>query len=120
MPVSYSFHVGSGNNSISSSGNLKSVDKHNLRKYHSDSYSAENIVTILGSDNIFKDVQKIYHTEFGTAIQEYNSKQKRADRQIRDYFSYVSEDNRKDLAREQNRRSVRRQQKKVRKRFQQH
>ncbi len=97
MSVSYSFHIGNGKNSLSSCAKIKSADKHNLRKYNSETFDKNKIVTIYGSDNIFKDVQNLYKAEFDEPLKSYNLSQKRKDRQIDDYLQYVSESN-KDVA----------------------
>ena len=97
MSVSYSFHIGNGKNSLSSCAKIKSADKHNLRKYNSETFDKNKIVTIYGSDNIFKDVQNLYKAEFDEPLKIYNAGQKRKDRQIDDYLQYVSESN-KDVA----------------------
>lgn len=97
MSVSYSFHVGNGKNSLSSCAKIKSADKHNLRKYNSDTFDKSKIVTICGTDNIFKDVQRIYQSEFDEVVKTYNASQKRKDRQIDDYLQSVSDSN-KDVA----------------------
>lgn len=97
MSVSYSFHIGNGKNSLSSCAKVKSADKHNLRKYNSENFDKSKIVTICGSDNIFKDVQKIYQAEFDEVLKIYNSKQKIKSRQIDDYLQHISESN-KDVA----------------------
>ena len=97
MSVSYSFHIGNGKNSLSSCAKIKSADKHNLRKYNSETFDKNKIVTIYGSDNIFKDVQNLYKAEFDEPLKSYNLGQKRKDRQIDDYLQYVSESN-KDVA----------------------
>lgn len=97
MSVSYSLHVGSGKNSLSSCAKVKSADKHNLRKYDSYNFDKSKIFTIYGSDNIFKDVQNLYKVEFNEVLKSYNERQKRKDRRIDDYLQYVSESN-KDVA----------------------
>ena len=63
----------------------------NLRKYKSDEYSAENIMLLYGTENLVKDVKKVYHDEFDRVLKEYNDKQTRKDRKISDYYEYVSE-----------------------------
>lgn len=97
MSLSYSLHIGSGKNSLSSCAKVKSADKHNLRKYDSYNFDKSKIFTIYGSDNIFKDVQNLYKAEFDEALKNYNAGQKRKDRQIDDYLQHISESN-KDVA----------------------
>ena len=35
-------------------------------------------------------MKNVYHQEFDEAVQQYNQKQKRADRRIEDYFEHVA------------------------------
>ena len=44
------------------------------------------------------DVKKIYKDEFEKAVLEYNSRQVRDDRKIKDYFTHVSNNSKNDLA----------------------
>lgn len=98
MGISISYQV---SNSILSKANLKVADKHNERKYKlkSSEYSNSDInpeytkfnKRLFGTKEIYKDVEKLYNTEFLEAIQDYNSKQKRNDRKIYDYFEKISE-----------------------------
>ncbi len=69
---------------------LAGVAKHNLRKYKSDAYCADNIFLIYGTDNIVRDVKAVYHQEFDEAVKIYNENQSRADRRIEDYFEHVA------------------------------
>lgn len=66
------------------------VAKHNLRKYKSEEYSADNIFLIYGTDNLVQDVKAVYHQEFDEALKVYNENQTRADRKIKDYFEHVA------------------------------
>ncbi|MDK7251249.1 plasmid recombination protein, partial [Lactobacillus paragasseri] len=38
---------------------------------------------------VHEDIRDIYNREFGQAVKEYNQKQKRKDRKIKDYYSKV-------------------------------
>ena len=89
--ISYSAHISNKKSAITSKVKLAGVAKHNLRKYHSSGYSQKNIALIYGTDNLMKDVRKVYSTEFDKALKEYNVKQTREDRKITDYFSHVAE-----------------------------
>lgn len=89
--ISYSAHISNKKSAITSKAKLAGVAKHNLRKYHSSGYSQKNIALIYGTDNLMKDVRKVYSTEFDKALKEYNVKQTREDRKITDYFSHVAE-----------------------------
>ena len=108
--LAYSFHLGSdknksklakkvakenlsgttslSNNAIQNAKDLSDVNKHNLRDYDN---QRELIRTIYGTDNIVNDVKQVYLDEFEQARIEYNSKQTREDRKIKDYFKKVCE-----------------------------
>ncbi len=108
--LAYSFHLGSdknkskiakkvakdnvsgttslANNAIQNAKNLSDVNKHNLRDYDN---KKELIRTILGTNDIVKDVQNLYLIEFEEARIEYNNKQTRNDRKIENYFEKVCE-----------------------------
>lgn len=88
--VSYSAHISNGKSAITSKSKLLGVAKHNLRKYKSPEYSSDNILLLRGTENLYQDVKNVYHQEFDEAVQEYNQKQKRADRRIEDYFEHVA------------------------------
>lgn len=88
--ASYTAHVSNDKSAITTKTKLKSVANHNLRKYRSTDYSRDNIVLLYGTENLYKDVQEVYHREFDEALKIYNEKQKRADRRIDDYFDHVS------------------------------
>lgn len=88
--VSYSAHISNGKSAITSKSSLLGVAKHNLRRYKSPDYSSGNIWILRGTEDLYQDVKNIYHQEFDEAVQEYNQKQKRADRRIEDYFEHVA------------------------------
>ena len=117
MELAYSLHLGSNknnknsvrksanknisgttslsNNSIQNATQLSRVDKHNYRKYD---YNQDNIVIIRGSNSLVNDVKELYKKEFDEALKEFNDKQTRNDRKIKDYFNHISNDNKHDLA----------------------
>ena len=108
--LAYSFHLGSdknksklakkvakenissttslANNAIQNAKDLSDVNKHNLRDYDN---HRELIRTIYGSTDIVNDVKELYLEEFEEARIEYNNKQIREDRKIKDYFKKVCE-----------------------------
>ncbi len=108
--LAYSFHLGSdknksklakrvskdnvsgttslSNNAIQNANDLSRVNKHNLRDYDK---NKELIRVIYGSNNIIKDVKDLYLKEFEESRLEYNNKQSREDRKIKDYFQKVCE-----------------------------
>lgn len=115
--LSYSFHLGNdknktkkarqsaknnasnttsfSNNAIQNIKQLGKVNHHNLRKYDN---NGELIKTVKGSNDIVKDVKDLYKQEFENARIEYNNKQIRDDRKIKDYFYKISDDTKHDLA----------------------
>ena len=84
-----------GNSAIQSASGLAKCDNHNCRKYDND---RENIEVIRGSFSIVDDVKKLYIDEFEEAKLEYNNQQIRDDRKIKDYFTHISNNSKKDLA----------------------
>jgi len=83
------------NNGIQSAQQLSKVDKHNYRKYDND---IQNRIVLKGTDSAYEDVKEFYKNYFEEARIEYNNKQTRSDRKIDDYFEYISNDLKKDLA----------------------
>ncbi len=88
--ISFTAHVSNKKSAITSKSKLAGVAKHNLRKYKSVEYSADNIFLIHGTDNLVQDVKVVYHQEFDEALKVYNENQTRADRKIEDYFEHVA------------------------------
>ena len=83
------------NNAIQNHQQLSKVDKHNLRKYDEEQ---ELIYTIKGTSSIVEDTKNLYLELFEDARKKYNNKQTRNDRKIENYFNYISNDNKRDLA----------------------
>ena len=81
IQLTYSFHLGS--------------DKNKKNKYDDREYDIE---IIRGTNSLYNDVKKLYIDEFEEARLEYNSRQVREDRKIKDYFSHVSNNSKNDLA----------------------
>ena len=103
--LSYSFHLGNdknktkkarqsaknnasnttsfSNNAIQNIKQLGKVNHHNLRKYDN---NIELIRIIKGTNDIVNDVKDLYKLEFENTRIEYNNKQTREDRKIKDYF----------------------------------
>ena len=103
MQISYTFHISSKQNAITTTKQLSTASKHNLRKYSSPGnrsghYDSDKTVQLAGTDNLFHDVRNVYREQFGKALEDYNLKQKREDRRIPDYMRYVSENAKSDLA----------------------
>ena len=117
IELAYSFHLGSdknkrnssrnsaksnrsgstslSNNAIQNAGGLTKVDNHNYRKYDN---KQDDIEIIRGSSSLVDDVKKLYIDEFEEAKEEYNLKQTRDNRKIKDYFTHVSNNSKNDLA----------------------
>ena len=82
------------NNAIQNAKDLSDVNKHNLRDYDN---QRELIRTIYGTNDIVNDVKQVYLDEFESARIEYNTKQNRDDRKIKNYFKKVC-DSQNDIA----------------------
>ena len=114
--LAYSFHLGSdknksklakkvakenvsgttslSNNAIQNAKDLSDANKHNLRDYDN---QKDLIRTIYGTNNIVNDVKQVYLDEFEEARLEYNNKQTREDRKIKNYFKKTC-DSQNDIA----------------------
>ncbi len=117
IQLAYSFHLGSdknkknssrtsaksnvsgttskSNNAIQNAAGLTKCDNHNYRKYDDREY---DIKIIRGSSSLVDDVKKLYRDEFDEVKEEYNAKQARENRKIKDYFTHVSNNSKSDLA----------------------
>lgn len=103
MALSYSFHLSNKSHAVSNTSKLNGVCKHNERRYKSTrSYDKENIKVMYSrtNENLYKDVQQVYHDEFDEALKEFNQKQNRDDRKIKDYLKHVSDSKSNDVAAE--------------------
>lgn len=103
MALSYSFHLSNKSHAVSNTSKLNGVCKHNERRYKSSrSYDKENIKVMysITNENLYKDVQQVYHDEFDEALKEFNQKQNRDDRKIKDYLKHVSDSKSNDVAAE--------------------
>ena len=83
------------NSAIQNASHLTRVDKHNYRKYDN---MSEDIVIVRGTTSLVDDVKNLYIQEFQKSVDEYNNKQVREDRKIKDYFTQVSNNTKNDLA----------------------
>lgn len=69
--------------------------KHNNRSFeekewgHTTNSHIDRELTQYNSTFIKQDIKEAYQEAFGEALEEYNAKQKRKDRQIDDYYEYV-------------------------------
>ena len=103
MALSYSFHLSNKSHAVSNTSKLNGVCKHNERRYKSSrSYDKENIKVMYSrtNENLYKDVQQVYHDEFDEPLKEFNQKQNRDDRKIKDYLKHVSDSKSNDVAAE--------------------
>lgn len=103
MALSYSFHLSNKSHAVSNTSKLNGVCKHNERRYKSSrSYDKENIKVMYSrtNENLYKDVQQVYHDEFDEPLKEFNQKQNREDRKIKDYLKHVSDSKSNDVAAE--------------------
>lgn len=109
--LSYSFHVSNSKNAIKNASDLGRADSHNGRNYSNydkwkqeqdinNSFTKDDNVFLVGGKNLYKSVQEIYSKEFGEALKDYNSKQKREDRKIDDYFNHISKSETQHVATE--------------------
>lgn len=95
--ITQSLHIGTGNHNIATKNKLYSISKHNERLYKDK--EQKNIYNFYPG-TISKNVSDIYNRVFGRYVEDYNSKQKRADRKIDDYLNYISNDKRQNIATE--------------------
>ncbi len=102
MSVTNSFHSSSKNNSIKGKGKLSGVQLHNERGYFSFDYDKNKIFSLIGDvSQLTNSVENYINSKFQSAIDEYNEKQKRADRKItKTPFNYFSDNKNLDIANE--------------------
>ena len=83
------------NNGIQNAMQLSKVDNHNYRNYDN---KQDDIYIVRGTTSVVDDVKRLYKEEFEESVKEYNATKNRDDRKIQDYYSYISNDNKHDLA----------------------
>ena len=83
------------NNGIQNAMQLSKVDNHNYRNYDN---KQDDIYIVRGTTSVVDDVKRLYKEEFKESVKEYNATKNRDDRKIQDYYSYISNDNKHDLA----------------------
>ena len=66
---------------------------HNSRKFHAENTVQER--SHLNVEYCCENIKDVYHELFDEAVERYNEKQKRKDRQIEDYFEKISQDKKK-------------------------
>lgn len=96
------FHSSKRNTAISNAAKLSKVQSHNERGYMSYYYSADKIIDLVGhAADIKKDTQDYINDKFSTCIDEYNEKQRRSDRKIKESaFEYFCGNKNLDIANE--------------------
>ncbi len=102
MSITNSFHSSRKNNSIGGKGKLSGVQLHNERGYFSFDYDKNKIFSLIGDvSQLTNSVENYINSKFQSAIDEYNEKQKRADRKItKTPFEYFSDNKNLDIANE--------------------
>lgn len=104
--MSHSLHLSSGKHSISTSAKLSSADKHNNRKFKVSNNENLNLkysdlnATLIGTDNIFKDVKELYTDLFDSSVKQFNERQNRKNNVITSYFDKISNDTKQHVAEE--------------------
>ena len=86
MPKTISFH----NGTTWSRGHNIRDERYTSKQEHIDSSLSEQNVTLRDIP-----VRQAYEELFGSAVEEYNARQKRADRRITDYYEKIKQDKRK-------------------------
>lgn len=91
--------------SFKTSAKMTSI-KHNNRSLSADEFTEpahQHILREFSNDNIYvmqEDLREVYQELFGNALEEYNAKQKRSDRRIKDFYKHVQKSDALDLQRE--------------------
>lgn len=102
-------------NHLKSDKDLIKLGKHNFRKYNNfydneilekdDNFSSyinsnltEHNELLIGTDNIYNDVKKMYEDLFQESVDIYNANQQRYDRRIFDYFQKISDSKKENIA----------------------
>lgn len=104
--MSHTLHLSVKEHSISNRRSATGVDAHNNRKYQEQSNENINFentkfnTTLIGSDNITKDISNVYHELFDEALASYNEKQTRKDRIIPDYMEHIANSKQQSIAEE--------------------
>lgn len=95
--ASISFSKGGRNETSMRHNNRDLTDKEKKDKAHKniDFSRTENNKTL-----VKKDIKELYDELFGEALQEYNAKQKRKDRKIKNYYSKIYHDKKLDTQKE--------------------
>ncbi len=102
MPITNSFHSSKKGNSIGGKGKLSAVQLHNERGYFSFDYDKNKIFSLIGDvSQLTNLVENYINSQFQSAVDEYNEKQKRIDRKItKTPFEYFSDNKNLDIANE--------------------
>lgn len=101
--LSYSFHICKDKNAIKTKSNLVRCSNHNMRVFcekQKNNYDKTKNVILVGSSNIYKDVEQLYHKEFDVYVKEFNKKEKKKSRRFDDYFEKINNSKNTHLATE--------------------
>ena len=100
MGRSYSLHVSSKKHALTNRKSISGAYNHNYRKYlESLHYNKNQIIELVpNACKTFKEFKQVFNNHFKTAVNEYNSKQTKKERIIKDYFNKVENDLKKDVA----------------------
>ena len=100
MGRSYSLHVSSKKHALTNRQSISGAYNHNYRKYlKSLHYNKNQIIELIpGACRTFKEFKQVFNNHFKNAVNEYNSKQTKKERIIKDYFNKVENDLKKDVA----------------------
>lgn len=106
MVISYTFHISSKGNAISTKVQVARVEKHNTRAYGSSTYDRSKVIVLRGSGKATLDeIKRIYHEEFDEAIDRFNEKMIEAGTPERQ--RYISRDSAGHLMKDKDGRYVR-------------
>ena len=83
------------NNGIQTAKQLSKIFNHNYRMYEN---NQEEIYVLSGTKDLTRDVKELYFDLFEESKIKYNEKQSRSDRKIDNYFNYISNSEKSDLA----------------------
>lgn len=99
MATSYSFHISAKGHSLKNSRSLSSAYNHNYRKFlEQRNYDRDKIIELIENPCFTaKQFKERFNQVFATEVAEYNSRQKRDERKILDYFDTVEESVQQDI-----------------------
>ncbi len=90
MPQSLSISFTLGKASAKHEANIPHANREFIAKNIDQSKTHQNVTYVR------QDVEDAYHKLFDAAVKEYNEKQKRSDRKIKNYYQHISDGNREE------------------------